>query len=302
MRRAAILREACGGEPRVYLRHSIVRKDGKAHTYWRLVRSVRRNGKVVQETVAQLGELDAEGRAKAQALARQITGRARAARAVRSSRARRTRRCRCGWIASAWSAGAAFGDVWLGWTLWRALRLDDAVRGAAAAGPRGGAVGGDGGGPGDRAAVRAVERAAHRRGLVPHARRSRICWACRPSRSTTTGCTGRLTSCCRTRQAIEQHLVKRLGELFELDYDLLLYDVTSTYFEGQAAAQPAGPARLQPRPPARLQAGLHRAGGDARGHAAGLRGVRRQPRRRDHGRGDRRDDGGALRDGRAASG
>ena len=30
------------------------------------------------------------------------------------------------------------------------------------------------------------------------------------------------------------HLKKRLGELFDLDYDLLLYDVTSTYFEGEA--------------------------------------------------------------------
>ena len=29
--------------------------------------------------------------------------------------------------------------------------------------------------------------------------------------------------------------VARLGELFALDYDLLLYDVTSTYFEGLAA-------------------------------------------------------------------
>jgi len=37
---------------------------------------------------------------------------------------------------------------------------------------------------------------------------------------------------------IEQHLVKRLGELFALDYDLLLYDVTSTYFEGQVLGNP----------------------------------------------------------------
>ena len=36
------------------------------------------------------------------------------------------------------------------------------------------------------------------------------------------------------KETIEKHLVKRLGELFELDYDLLLYDVTSTYFEGIA--------------------------------------------------------------------
>jgi len=32
--------------------------------------------------------------------------------------------------------------------------------------------------------------------------------------------------------------VKRLGELFDLAYDLLLYDVTSTYFEGLAARNP----------------------------------------------------------------
>jgi transposase len=35
-------------------------------------------------------------------------------------------------------------------------------------------------------------------------------------------------------ETIEKHLVRRLGELFEVDYDLLLYDVTSTYFEGLA--------------------------------------------------------------------
>ncbi len=58
----------------MYLRHTTVRKDGKTHTYWRLVRSVRRGRKVVQETVAQLGELDAQGRARARRLALQITG------------------------------------------------------------------------------------------------------------------------------------------------------------------------------------------------------------------------------------
>ena len=40
------------------------------------------------------------------------------------------------------------------------------------------------------------------------------------------------------KPALEQHLVQRLGELFALDYDLLLYDVTSTYFEGTAAHNP----------------------------------------------------------------
>jgi hypothetical protein len=40
------------------------------------------------------------------------------------------------------------------------------------------------------------------------------------------------------KRALEKHLKQRLGELFQLDYDLLLYDVTSTYFEGEAAGNP----------------------------------------------------------------
>ena len=35
------------------------------------------------------------------------------------------------------------------------------------------------------------------------------------------------------KEALEKHLKNRLGELFNLSYDLLLYDVTSTFFEGQ---------------------------------------------------------------------
>ncbi len=35
--------------------------------------------------------------------------------------------------------------------------------------------------------------------------------------------------------AMEKHLKERLGQMFELEYDLLLYDITSTYFEGQCA-------------------------------------------------------------------
>jgi hypothetical protein len=107
----------------MYLRHTTIRKDGKTQTYWRLVRSVRRGRKVVQETVAHLGGLDAQGRARARRLALQVTGgreqyelfEARAGASepvavrldeIRLERARR------------------FGDVWLGWRLWCALGLD----------------------------------------------------------------------------------------------------------------------------------------------------------------------------------
>jgi hypothetical protein len=100
-----------------------VNKDGKTHIYWRLVRSVRRGRKVCQETVAHLGELDAQGRARARKLAMEITGGREQCElfeaaavvgepvAVRLEQVRleRTRR---------------FGDVWLGWRLWCALGLD----------------------------------------------------------------------------------------------------------------------------------------------------------------------------------
>jgi transposase len=37
---------------------------------------------------------------------------------------------------------------------------------------------------------------------------------------------------------VERHLKERLGQLFKIKYDLFLYDVTSTYFEGAMAANP----------------------------------------------------------------
>jgi len=179
----------------VYLRHSVRRKDGKTHVYWRLVRSVRRNGKVIQETVAQLGELDGEGRAKAEALARTITGRAdqpelfEEAKGHSTSVAVRLDRIRL-------ERGRAFGDVWLGWTLWRALRLDELTS-----------------------------------ELLPEGRED-IPWAAMAAVLVVARLCRALDKLLPHKEAIERHLVKRLGELFALDYDLLLYDVTSTYFEG----------------------------------------------------------------------
>lgn len=70
-KRVRVTHNAC-----VYLRHTTRHKDGKTHVYWQLVRSIRRGRKVVQQTVAHLGELDSEGRTRAHRLARQISGRA----------------------------------------------------------------------------------------------------------------------------------------------------------------------------------------------------------------------------------
>lgn len=40
------------------------------------------------------------------------------------------------------------------------------------------------------------------------------------------------------KAVIEKHLKDRLGSLFDLEYELLLYDITSTYFEGECKANP----------------------------------------------------------------
>jgi len=216
----------------VYLRRSDRTKNGKTHTYWRLVRSVRRHGKVVQETVAQLGELDAHGRAKAQALARAITGGYAQADlfeaphepettvAVRLDRVRLER-------------GRAFGDVWLAWTLWQALRLDavcaDLLPAGRAAVPWS-----------TMAAVLVMARLCEPSSELHIAER----WYGRTALEDLLGLPAGQVNDDRLyraldrllphKPAIEQHLKTRLGELFALDYDLLLYDVTSTYFEGLA--------------------------------------------------------------------
>src|SRR5260370_40015758 len=58
----------------MYLRHTTIRKNGKVHRYWRLGRSVRVGRRVIQQTVAHLGELDERGRIEARALARHLIG------------------------------------------------------------------------------------------------------------------------------------------------------------------------------------------------------------------------------------
>jgi transposase len=217
----------------MYLRHTTVNKNGKAHSYWRLVRSVRRGRKVVQETVAHLGELDGQGRARARRLALRITGGreqyelfeaavASEPVAVRLEQVRLERARR-------------FGDVWLGWRLWRALALDCFY----------------------------AEQLAEGRERVPWATMAailviaRLCepsselhvaedWYRRTALADLLGVAEARVNDDRLyraldrllphKRALEAHLKQRLGELFALDYELLLYDVTSTYFEGQAAA------------------------------------------------------------------
>jgi len=218
----------------VYLRHTTRRKDGKTHVYWQLVRSVRHGRKVVQQTVAQLGELDGEGRARAEALARSISGHASASfQGELFDHAEPTGLLTIKLDGVRLERSRSFGAVWLGWLLWRGLKLDDLLS-----------------------------------ELLPPGR-ERVSWAdviailvigrlCEPSSELHVAERWYRTTALQDllgvytehlyderlyraldrvlphKEAIEKHLVKRLGELFDLDYDLLLYDVTSTYFEGVA--------------------------------------------------------------------
>jgi transposase len=220
----------------VYLRHRTRTKYGKSHTYWSLVRSERVGGKVRQVTVAQLGELDGEGRTKAKELARHFLGPRSGQRELFEDTEKieplkvlidkvRVERSR------------SFGDVWLAWQLWKALGLDAFCE----------TVFEDG------------------RELVPWPEVSailvlaRLCepsselhiaedWYRRTALEDILGVAPRFVDHMRLyggldrllphKRELEEHLKHCYGELFALDFDLLLYDVTSTYFEGEAKRNP----------------------------------------------------------------
>lgn len=220
----------------MYLRHTTVRKDGKTHTYWRLVRSVRRDGKVVQETVAQLGELDAEGRLSARRLARAMMGRGDQAELFEPPpREAWTLPVRLDQVRV--ERGRRFGDVWLGWMLWRGLKLDELARELL---------------PGGRenvpwalmAAVLVIARLCEPSSELHIAEDWYRATALEdilgiaPGRVNDDRLYRALDRLLPHKRSIEEHLKHRLGELFALDYDLLLYDVTSVYFEGLAENNP----------------------------------------------------------------
>lgn len=220
---------------RMYLRHTTRKKDGKVHRYWRLVRSVRVGRRVIQQTVAHLGELDEHGRLEARALARTLIGAPEQATLfddgsshlsvpvrLKGIRVERSRR---------------FGDVYLALALWRGTGLAQLCEQRLAAGKE--QV------PWEKmAAVLVAARLCepsselhiaedwYRRTALAdllqlkdeHVNKDRLYRA--------------LDALLAHKAGIEAHLSQRCGELFSLQNEVLLYDVTSTYFEGQARANP----------------------------------------------------------------
>ena len=219
----------------MYLRHSTRKKDGKAHTYWRLVRCVRRHGKVVQETVAHLGELDAAGRAQARLLALKMTGRSDQRELFEETTEVESVPIQLNRVRI--ERGRSFAAVYLSWVLWRCLGLDELLGELLAPGRERIAWS-------TMVAILVIARLCEPSSEL-HVAES---WYRQTALDDILGVPSEAVNDDRLyraldhlvphKTAIESHLRARLGELFALDYDLLLYDVTSTYFEGLCQRNP----------------------------------------------------------------
>ena len=215
----------------MYLRYTTRRKDGKVHRYWRLVRSVRVGRRVIQQTVAQLGELDARGRLQARALARHLIGTPEQAGLFDDGQQHVTVPVRLKGVRV--ERSRQFGDVYLALALWRGTGLADLCEPLL---------------PSGKEAVPWAKMAAV---LVA----ARLCepsselhiaedWYRRTALGDLLQLDADLVNKDRLYRALdlvlehkaelEAHLSRRSGELFAVDNEVLLYDVTSTYFEGEA--------------------------------------------------------------------
>jgi transposase len=219
----------------MYLRYTTRKKDGKTHRSWRLVRSVRIGRRVIQQTVIHLGELDEAGRLRARALARALIGEPEHADLFDDGTPEQAVAVRLKGVRV--ENGRQFGQVYLALALWRACRLDQF----------------------------AAEHLACGKEEVPWEKMvavlvaARLCepsselhiaedWYRRTALSDLLQLNDALVNKDRLYRALDQllphkaaleaHLARRVGELFALDNDVLLYDVTSTYFEGQANGNP----------------------------------------------------------------
>lgn len=216
----------------MFLRKFSIAKDGKRHDYWALVESVRTERGPRQRVVSYLGDMDEAGRLgihhaveKGLPTQESLFDETSAEWVEVNVRRVRTERIR------------RFGDVWLALELIKKLGVDELF---------------------DR--------------VIPETH-PKISWAllanvlvvsrfCEPSselyiaeefyrKSALSDLLGipeediydnrlyrALDKLLEHKDDIQKHLKERLGDLFHITYDILLYDVTSSYFEGQASRNP----------------------------------------------------------------
>jgi transposase len=219
----------------MYLRHTTIRKDGKLHRYWRLVRSVRVGRRVIQRTVAHLGELDEHGRVEARALARRLIGSPEQTALFDDGSAQLTMPVRLKGIRI--ERSRQFGDVYLALALWRGTGLEELCQQVLPAGQeriawaKMAAV---------LVAARFCEPSSELHIAEDWYRRTALCDLLQlgDEEVNKDRLYRGLDHLLAHKVALEAHLSKRCGELFAVQNEVLLYDVTSTYFEGQAEANP----------------------------------------------------------------
>jgi transposase len=219
----------------MYLRHTIRRKDGKVHRYWCLVRSVRVGRRVIQQTVAHLGELDEHGRVEARALARRLIGAPEQAQLFDDGSEHMTVPVRLKGIRI--ERSRRFGDVYLALALWRGTGLEELCERLLPAGKeriswaKMAAV---------LVAARLCEPSSELHIAEDWYRRTALSdlLQLEDDQVNKDRLYRALDHLILHKKALEAHLSRRCGELFAVENEVLLYDVTSTYFEGQAEANP----------------------------------------------------------------
>jgi transposase len=223
----------------MFLRRYQRTKQGKIHTYYALVESVRTDAGPRQRVVAHLGELnhDQERRWQRTVLFHNRQGDAQQLRLFPDDEhvalpddpdVVRVRLDRV-----AWTNARRFGDVWLARWLWQFLGLDDLIN-------RHVPQGKETVRPADIVAIEVINRLCQpcsEFALAEHWYRSTALEDLLgvPDTAVTKDRLYRtLDQLLKGQDPIETDLKERLGTLFQLDYHLLLYDLTSTYFEGLA--------------------------------------------------------------------
>jgi transposase len=223
----------------VFLRRYTRRKEGKEHTYHALVESVRTEAGPRQQMVAYLGELnhDQERRWQRTVVFHNRQGDARQLRLFPEDEhvpldddpdIVRIRLNKVGW-----TNARRFGDVWLARWLWQMLGLDAIVERHV---PPGRHIVR----PADTVAIEVINRLCapcSEFALAEHWYAStglEDLLGVADSAVTKDRLYHTLDELLGAQEAIEKDLQKQYGVLFQIEYDLLLYDLTSSYFEGLA--------------------------------------------------------------------
>jgi transposase len=217
----------------MFIRPCLRRKNGATNAYWALVESYRTERGPRQRVVAYLGKLDERGRLGVKGVA-EGRGTTRQTRLfsepkpfwVEVDAARvRVENCR------------QFGGPWLGLELVRRLGLKEFLEDAIPVGRE--EI------PGFAMALvlvlsRLCDPSSELHIAEHFYRQSALAdlLGVPPSKVNEQRLYRSLDALLPHKEALETHLKNRLGQLFHLEYDLLLYDVTSTYFEGEAKANP----------------------------------------------------------------